>query len=588
MVNQAFQAPKTPDLDQSSIQYKSPQSNSNKKLIVILLAIIVVLLLVVGVIAGYLVYKINSGGVYNSEIIYNQQATTTDNQTSSVATTTNENASTSSAISISWNSPQQIGSLKLFKSINSDSGFNPETTAKYYKVGTVNNGQYQGGEVILVSASVDGPAMYPAFYRFIKLSNSVIALKTNSDEISDYSGLDMSKVIVDANFHLAELDFPQAIVGRSARENLTLDQYVNALFVSNNLKPAFVDSRLGQIYASNGYDASATDLFLRNGFYVKASDGTVKIYSLKPDIFKNETNIPQITWSDGKSNTIEYGYTDRSGCGSQNYASVMPESKISMDDLKIVGTSSKGDSIYELKDSNNALLKDMYNNKYTVLDGQKKVPYATFIASHPIFFWTDPFGRLIKFESTKYQPLAECGKPVIYLYPTTAQNVSVKVEPQGGMSYSDPAYGQGWNVFSDTKSNLTDLATGKVYPYLFWEGSGGIYEQPKKGFVIKQSEVHDFLIEKLAKLGLNKKEIADFMEFWEPRMQGSPYYFVTFLGTSEMNKIAPLTINPKPDTVIRILMDFSPLAKPVKVDGYNITTPVRNGFTVVEWGGVLR
>ncbi len=71
-------------------------------------------------------------------------------------------------------------------------------------------------------------------------------------------------------------------------------------------------------------------------------------------------------------------------------------------------------------------------------------------------------------------------------------------------------------------------------------------------------------------------------------MQGSPYYFVTFLGTSEMNKIAPLTISPKPDTVIRILMDFSPLAKPIKVDGYNIKTPARNGFTVVEWGGVLR
>jgi hypothetical protein len=55
-----------------------------------------------------------------------------------------------------------------------------------------------------------------------------------------------------------------------------------------------------------------------------------------------------------------------------------------------------------------------------------------------------------------------------------------------------------------------------------------------------------------------------------------------------MNKIAPLTITPKPDTVIRILMDFTPLKQPIRVDDYEIKTPTREGYTVVEWGGVLR
>jgi hypothetical protein len=71
-------------------------------------------------------------------------------------------------------------------------------------------------------------------------------------------------------------------------------------------------------------------------------------------------------------------------------------------------------------------------------------------------------------------------------------------------------------------------------------------------------------------------------------MTGAPYFFVTFLGNKEMDAIAPLTIIPKPDSVIRILMDFSPLQKPIFVEGYEIKTPNRNGFTVVEWGGVLR
>lgn len=143
-------------------------------------------------------------------------------------------------------------------------------------------------------------------------------------------------------------------------------------------------------------------------------------------------------------------------------------------------------------------------------------------------------------------------------------------------------------MLATPEGNLKDIYTNKNYPYLFWEGRGGIYETPKKGFVITQNKVHTFLIEKLTKLGLNEKERADFIEFWEPKMTGAPYYFVTFLGNISMDKIAPLTVEPKPDTVIRVLMDFTPLAQPISVECYDIKTPIRNGFTVVEWGGVLR
>ena len=71
-------------------------------------------------------------------------------------------------------------------------------------------------------------------------------------------------------------------------------------------------------------------------------------------------------------------------------------------------------------------------------------------------------------------------------------------------------------------------------------------------------------------------------------MQAAPYYFVTFMGNSVMDELAPLNITPKPDTIIRVLMDFTELKAPISVEGYNIRTPVRKGFTVVEWGGVLR
>jgi hypothetical protein len=87
---------------------------------------------------------------------------------------------------------------------------------------------------------------------------------------------------------------------------------------------------------------------------------------------------------------------------------------------------------------------------------------------------------------------------------------------------------------------------------------------------------------------LNAVETKDFIEFWEPRMQGSPYYKVSFHGTQTMNELAPLTITPTPDTVIRVLMDFRPLAKKISIPEQRLGHIPRNGFTVLEWGGVLR
>jgi hypothetical protein len=260
---------------------------------------------------------------------------------------------------------------------------------------------------------------------------------------------------------------------------------------------------------------------------------------------------------------------------------------LSTSDLVAIGKTPTGDIVYELKDQNSSILQKIYTNDYNPYN-TPKITYNQFVQSKPVFFWFDSFGRLIKFQKSEFVPQAECGKPVIYLYPEQTTNVSVKIAPSGGLTKTEPNYGNGWNVLANHDGQLTDLNTGNIYPYLFWEGRGGIYTTPEKGFVISAKDVHSFLVEKLTKLGLNQKEQNDFIDFWEPRMTGAPYFFVTFLGNKEMDTIAPLTIIPKPDSVIRILMDFSPLQKPISAKEYEIKTPNRNGFTVVEWGGVLR
>ena len=47
----------------------------------------------------------------------------------------------------------------------------------------------------------------------------------------------------------------------------------------------------------------------------------------------------------------------------------------------------------------------------------------------------------------------------------------------------------------------------------------------------------------------------------------------------------PLEINPKPDNLIRILMIYKGLNKPIKVEEQKLESPMRDGFVVVEWGG---
>jgi len=484
--------------------------------------------------------------------------------------------------SILWNEPVPIASLKLFIAKENSS-------VKYYKVGQFTSGKYSGYDLIIVNYQPNAPAMTLPFCRFVRKGSQLVMLQKYCSYSVEDSGFNPKKFTIDADYTIKGLSrYPKTIQITDPNVTLERDEWVEGLFSTKNLKPAFVYSDFGQAYATNGYFKEFSDIFTRYGFYFRAPDGTAIAYKLKINFMDGDESMPKISWYDGTVSTSTYKSTDMTGCGSVNYSSVVNPAEIKSSDLEISGKTVSGDDIFTLVNPEHPLLEDIYNSQYQVYGGAKKVSYDEFIAGKPVFFWHDQFRRLIKFQNSSFGPFAECGKPVIYLYPTQTANVSVKLAPQGGFSYTEPAYKNGWSVIAEPDGKLTDMADNKVYPYLFWEGRGGMYQSPNKGFVLAQKDVHNFLVEKLAKLGLNAKEAADFIEFWEPKMQGSPYYFVSFYGNAVMNQLAPLSISPKPDTVIRILMDFQPLAKPIRAESYDIKTPQRSGFTVVEWGGVLR
>lgn len=179
----------------------------------------------------------------------------------------------------------------------------------------------------------------------------------------------------------------------------------------------------------------------------------------------------------------------------------------------------------------------------------------------------------------------EMAKPVIYLYPKEQTTVSVRVAPKNGISISDPPYGDGWTVTAHPNGSILH-SNGKRYKYLFWESSNYTPPEITEGFVVSRNKIAGFFREKLRILGLNKREIEDFIQFWKPILNKKPYYLISFYDQKVIDEMAPLSISPKPDTIIRVFFDSRPLDEPIQIQEQRLVPAQRSGFSVIEWGGM--
>jgi hypothetical protein len=176
------------------------------------------------------------------------------------------------------------------------------------------------------------------------------------------------------------------------------------------------------------------------------------------------------------------------------------------------------------------------------------------------------------------------GKPVIYLYPTSEQIVSVKLDFKGELTCTYPQYKDEWKVKAQPDGTLTNIEDNRKYSYLFWEGVSDNKWDMSRGFVVKGNETEKFLQEKLEYMGLTPREYNEFIVYWLPIMQQNKYNLIIFAGEDYEN-IAKLKIKPEPDSILRIMMIFKSLNKSIKVEEQDLKPFVRKGFTVVEWGG---
>lgn len=178
---------------------------------------------------------------------------------------------------------------------------------------------------------------------------------------------------------------------------------------------------------------------------------------------------------------------------------------------------------------------------------------------------------------------ATSAKPVIYLYPEEETTVSVKLNYNGELTCTYPSYNGSWTVSALPDGTLTD-ADGESYNYLYWEGICQADYDFSEGFCVAGSDTADFLEAALGQLGLTRREANEFIVYWLPQMQENSYNLISF-QTDAYTETAQLSIDPAPDTLIRVFMAWQPLEHEMELPAQDLSAPERTGFTAVEWGG---
>lgn len=179
-------------------------------------------------------------------------------------------------------------------------------------------------------------------------------------------------------------------------------------------------------------------------------------------------------------------------------------------------------------------------------------------------------------------------KPIIYLYPEIERDISIKLGFKDNITVSYPKYNDGWKVKAKPDGTLIEYGTNRELYALYYENLNAIdFNIKKDGFVVSKEDVVPFLEEKLEILGLNSKEIQEFIIYWLPILEKNKYNYIRFATNEEIEQNMPLNVEPSPDTIIRVLMTFKGLNEKIDVSEQELVTPVRNGYTVVEWGATI-
>ena len=177
-------------------------------------------------------------------------------------------------------------------------------------------------------------------------------------------------------------------------------------------------------------------------------------------------------------------------------------------------------------------------------------------------------------------------KPIIYLYPENDNTIiNIKFEKDNLITTTYPKYKNEWNVIANKNGDLKDLEN-KYYYGLYFEENGSTDISFKEGFCVTKENAVEFLEEKLSLIGLNNKEKNEFIMYWLPVLERNEKNLVYFELTDSREKYNKLIVTPKVDSMLRMAIHIKKVDKKINIKEQKLPTFKRQGFTLIEWGGV--
>jgi len=193
--------------------------------------------------------------------------------------------------------------------------------------------------------------------------------------------------------------------------------------------------------------------------------------------------------------------------------------------------------------------------------------------------------QYVRIRAENVTPLMLDAKPIIYLYPQAPTVCSVRVTLDGELTCTYPSHGvDGWQNFTAYPDGTLIFPDGKEYYALYWEGIQNAQWDFSKGWCVRGEDTAAFLEWALREQGLTRREANEFIVYWLPLMQNNPYNVISF-QTDAYTDGAALDVTPTPDSLLRVFMAYYPTDVEVDIQPQALEDFVRQGFTVVEWGG---
>jgi len=199
-------------------------------------------------------------------------------------------------------------------------------------------------------------------------------------------------------------------------------------------------------------------------------------------------------------------------------------------------------------------------------------------------------------------------KPALYFYPEKPTDLTVKVLPQGKITQTIPRYQNGWQVRAYPDGRVREIGGGD-YPYLYYEAALEKVKVPAEQFLVEGKDLPEFFGQVLPILDLNQKETADFLDYWLKKLTSDKKWSIGLLPKDEVDRTEKIEFSSNPDNFLRIRFYFKPFEGTNKdltaekifySKGMNLgyflndlgvwsyrQKLTRNGFTVVDWGGIL-